>query len=152
MANRHRESARLASEQITLFDSAADPTAIFGVMSAGMFAKLHAGEVNEALRVAQAVIDLIGDDESKGAITGWGLGSPLTVALRYRANCRAALGDSSWRADLQRAVALQRQLGEPAVVVVIRYGYSVAATNRMLMPDAADSGEMLIRGAAYGAL
>ena len=99
MANRHHDSARLASELIALFDSADDPMSIFGVMSAAMFAKLHAGEVIEALRVAQVVIDLVADDGSKGSIPG--LGSPLAVALLYRAQGRASLGDRSWRADLQ---------------------------------------------------
>jgi adenylate cyclase len=136
MANRHHDSARLASEQIALFDSADDPMSIFGVMSAAMFAKLHAGEVIEARRVAQAVIDLVADDGSKGSIPGWGLGSPLAVALCYRAHCRASLGDSSWRTDLKRAVAIQRDLSEAVVVIVITYGYSVAVTNGLLLPDA----------------
>ena len=138
MANRHHDSARLASELIALFDSADDPMSIFGVMSAAMFAKLHAGEVIEALRVAQAVIDLMADDGSKGSIPGWGMGSPLAVALLYRAHCRASLGDRSWRADLKRAIAIQRDLSEAvAVVIVITYGYSVAVTNGLLLPDAA---------------
>jgi adenylate cyclase len=140
MANRHHESARLASEQITLFDSAVDPMSIFGVMSAAMFAKLHAGEVSEALRVAQAVIDLIGDDGSKGNVSG--LGSPLAVALLYRAHARASIGELSWRADLTRAVAIQRDLSEAAaVVIVITYGYTLAVTNGLLLPDAAALGE-----------
>jgi adenylate cyclase len=140
MANRHHESARLASEQITLFDSAVDPMSIFGVMSAAMFAKLHAGEVSEALRVAQAVIDLIGDDGSKGNVSG--LGSPLAVALLYRAHARASIGELSWRADLIRAVAIQRDLSEAAaVVIVITYGYTLAVTNGLLLPDAAALGE-----------
>jgi adenylate cyclase len=136
MANRHHDSARLASEQIALFDSADDPISIFGVMSAAMFAKMHAGEVIEARRVAQAVIDLMADDGSKGSIPGWGLGSPLAVALCYRAHCRASLGDSSWRTDLKRAIAIQRDLSEAVVVIVITYGYSVAVTNGLLLPDA----------------
>jgi adenylate cyclase len=113
---------------------------IFGVMSAAMFAKLHAGEVSEALRVAQAVIDLIGDDGSKGNVSG--LGSPLAVALLYRAHARASIGELSWRADLTRAVAIQRDLSEAAaVVIVITYGYTLAVTNGLLLPDAAALGE-----------
>jgi adenylate cyclase len=136
MANRHQESVRLASEQIALFDSAVDPMSIFGVMSAAMFAKLHAGEVAEALRVAQTVIDLLADDGSKGNISG--LGSPLAVALLYRAHSRASLGERSWRADLKRAIAIQRDLrGPSAVVIVITYGYTVAVTNGLLLPDPA---------------
>ena len=91
MANRHHEAARLASEQIALFDSAVDQMSMFGVMSAAMFAKLHAGEVAEALRVAQSVSNLLADDGSKGNI--WGLGSPLAIALLYRAHARASLGE-----------------------------------------------------------
>jgi hypothetical protein len=137
MANRHHDAARLASEQIALFDSADDPMSMFVMMSAAMFAKLHAGQVTEALRVAQVVIDLVADDGSKGSVPGWGLGSPLAVALLYRAHARAALGDRSWRADLKRAIAIQRDLGEGAVVIVITYGYSLSVTNGLLLPDAA---------------
>jgi adenylate cyclase len=137
MANRHHYAARLASEQIALFDSADDPMSMFGVLSAAMFAKLHAGEVTEALRVTQVVIDLVADDGSKGSIPGWGLGSPLAVALLYRAHARAALGDRSWRADLKRAIAIQRDLGEGALVMVIMYGYSLCVTNGLLLPDTA---------------
>ncbi|WP_459972942.1 ATP-binding protein [Mycobacterium sp. MUNTM1] len=141
MANRHNESARLASELIALFDSVDDPMNLFVVMSAPMFAKLHAGEVGEALRVAQAVTDLLADDASKGNIARWGLGSPLAVALLYRALARACLGDRSWRADLRRAIAIQRELADAAIVIVITYGYSVSITNGLLVPDAASRAE-----------
>ena len=136
MANRHNESVRLASEQIALFDSAVDPMSIFAVMSAAMFAKLHAGEAAEALRVAQRVIDLVADDGSKGNVSG--LGSPLAVALLYRAHARASLGERSWRADFKRAIAIQQDLRGPSgVVIVITYGYTVAVTNGLLLPDPA---------------
>ncbi len=137
MGNRHREAARLASEQIALFDSADDPMSMFVVMSAAMFAKLHAGEVSEALRVAQAVTDLLADDGSKGNIAEWGMGSPLAVALLYRAQARACLGDSSWHADFERAIAIQRELVDATVVIVITYGYSLSVTNGFLLPGAA---------------
>ncbi|MEE6139494.1 adenylate/guanylate cyclase domain-containing protein [Mycobacterium sp. 050128] len=137
MANRHHDAARLASEQIALFDSADDRMSMFGVMSAAMFAKLHAGEAAEALRVAQAVTDLMADDGSTGNLMGWGLGSPLAVALLYRAQARAALGDSSWRADLRRALAIQRDFGERGIVIVVTYGYSLSVTNGLLVADAA---------------
>lgn len=136
MANRHRESVRLASEQIALFDSAVDPMSIFAVMSAAMFAKLHAGEAAEALRIAQRVIDLVAGDGSKGSVSG--LGSPLAVALLYRAHARAALGERSWRADLRRAIAIQQGLRGPSgLVIVITYGYTVGITNGYLLPDSA---------------
>ncbi len=136
MANRHHESVRLASEQIALFDSAVDPMSIFAVMSAAMFAKLHAGQAAEAVRVAQTVIGLLGEDGSRGNISG--LGSPLAVAVLYRACGRASVGERSWRADLKRAIAIQRDLcGPSGVVIVITYGYTVAVTNGWLLPDRA---------------
>lgn len=136
MSNRHHESVRLASEQIAVFDSAADPMDHFAVMSGAMFAKLHGGEAAESLRVAQKVIELVGDDGSKGNVSG--LGSPLAVALLYRAHARAALGDRSWRADFKRAIAIQQDLRGPSgLVIVITYGYTVAVTNGMLLPDPA---------------
>ena len=136
MANRHYEDDRLASEQIALFDSVGDPMSMFAVMSAAMFAKLHAGEVTEAVRVAQAVVDLLAGDATKGNISG--LGSPLAVALLYRAHGLASLGAPSWRADLKHAIATQRDLrGPSAVVIVVTYGYTLAATNGLLLPDPA---------------
>ncbi|WP_283160244.1 adenylate/guanylate cyclase domain-containing protein [Mycobacterium colombiense] len=141
MANRHNESARLASEQIALFDSVDDPMSMFVVMSAPMFAKLHAGEAGESLRVAQTVTDLLADDAVKGNIARWGLGSPLAVALLYRALARACLGDRAWRADLRRAIAIQRELADAAIVIVITYGYSLSVTNGLLVPDAASLAE-----------
>ncbi len=135
MANRHRESARLATEQIALFDSV-DPMSVFAVMSAAMFAKLHAGEVAEALRVAHKVTELLADDGSRGNVSG--LGSPLAVGLLYRAHARAALGDRSWRTDFKRAIAIQQDLRGPSgVVIVVTYGYTIAATNGLLLPDSA---------------
>jgi adenylate cyclase len=136
MANRHSESVQLASEQIALFDSAVDPMSNFAVMSAAMFAKLHAGEAAEALRVAQRVIDLVADDGTKGNVSG--LGSPLAVALLYRAHARGSLGERSWRADFKRAIAIQQDLRGPSgLVIVITYGYTVAVTNDLLLPDPA---------------
>jgi adenylate cyclase len=136
MSNRHHESVRLASEQIAVFDSAVDPMNHFAVMSGAMFAKLHGGEAAEALRVAQKVIELVGDDGSKGNVSG--LGSPLAVALLYRAHARAALGERSWRDDFQRAIAIQQELRGPSgLVIVITYGYTLAVTNGLLLPDAA---------------
>jgi adenylate cyclase len=147
MGNRNKDAARLATEQIALFDTADDPMSVFAVMTAAMFAKLHAGEVTEALRVAQAVIDLVAGDGSKGSISelsevlavahDWGLGSPLAIALLYRAQARAVVGDNSWRADLKRSIAMQRDLGQGPLVIVITYGYSLAVTNGLLLSDAA---------------
>ena len=137
MANRHHDAARLASEQIALFDSADDPMSLHGVMSAAMFAKMHAGEVSEALRVAQVVIDVAADDGSTSNAPG--LGPALGPTLLYRAHGRASLGDRSWRADLERAIAIQRDdLSDPtAAVIVIGYGYIFAVTNGFVLPDAA---------------
>jgi hypothetical protein len=98
---------------------------------------LHAGEVTEALCLAQAVVDLVGDDGSKGNVLEWGLGSPLAVALLYLAQARACIGDRSWRTDLKRAIVIQRDLADAAVVIVITYGYSMSVTNGLLLPDAA---------------
>ena len=86
MANRHYEADRLASEQIALFDSVGDPMSMFAVMSAAMFAKLHAGEVAEAVRVAQAVVDLLAGDATKGNISGWDPRSRLRFSTAHTAS------------------------------------------------------------------
>ena len=51
---------------------------------------LCVGEYAEVLRWSQTVVDLAGGDPAKGA--GFGVGSPLAVALAFRDSARWWLG------------------------------------------------------------
>ena len=75
-----------------------------------------AGEFGELLRWSQTVIDLAGGDPAKGA--GFGVGSPLAVALAFRGFARWWLGRPGWHQDLHHAVAMARH-GDPAILALI---------------------------------
>ena len=78
------------------------------------------------MRWSQTVIDLAGGDPAKGA--GFGMGSPLAVALAYRGVARWWLGRPGWRQDLHDAVAMARRSNHPttfAAVVAWTYGFAM---------------------------
>ena len=105
-AGRSREGSRLASEQMALLESIGDPTLTMGLAFVAFATWFDAGEFGEILRWSQTVIDLAGGDPAKGA--GFGLGSPLAVALAWRGTARWWLGRPGWRQDLHDAVAMAR--------------------------------------------
>ena len=124
-AGRSREGSRLASEQMALLESIGDPTLTMGLAFVAFANWLDAGEFGEALRWSQTVIDLAGGDPAKGA--GFGIGSPLAVALAIRGVARWWLGRPGWRQDLHDAVAMARH-SDPAtfaVIVAWTYGHAI---------------------------
>ena len=106
-AGRSREASRLASEQMALLESIGDPTLTMGLAFVAFANWFDAGEFGEILRWSQTVIDLAGGDPAKGA--GFGVGSPLAVALAFRGSARWWLGRPGWRQDLHDAVAMARR-------------------------------------------
>ena len=105
-AGRSREASRLASEQMALLESIGDPTPTMGLAFGAFCNWFDAGEFGEILRWSQTVIDLAAGDPAKGA--GFGVGSPLAVALAFRGAARWWLGRPGWRQDLHDAVAMAR--------------------------------------------
>ncbi len=91
-AGRSREGSRLASEQMALLESIGDPTLTMGLAFVAFTNWLDAGEFGEVLRWSQTVIDLAGGDPAKGA--GFGIGSPLAIALAYSRHCSVVAGPS----------------------------------------------------------
>ncbi|MGO9152097.1 ATP-binding protein [Mycobacterium sp.] len=134
---RLREASELASEQIRLCASAADPVSMTGVLSAAMFAKLHAGEIGTADQLAQRVIDLLDGDPTKGTIPG--LGSPLAMAHLYRGLAGSCLGRGGWRRDLRRAIAMQRGIdpNPAALVIPMTHGYAFGILTGTISSDEA---------------
>ena len=116
-AGRSREGSRLASEQMALLESIGDPTLTMGLAFVAFANWFDAGEFGEILRWSQTVIDLAGGDPAKGA--GFGIGSPLAVALAWRGIARWWLGRPGWRQDLHDAVAMARD-SDPATLAVCR--------------------------------
>ena len=121
---RLRDASRLASEQIRLSMSSADPVSTTGVLAAAMFAMLHAGEVGATEQLAQRVIDLLEGDATKGTIPG--LGSPLGMAHLYRGLAASCFGRGGWRGDLQRAMGMQRDVDPNPAAVVIPLAHAYA--------------------------
>ncbi len=123
---RSREGSRLASEQMALLESIGDPTLTMALALIGFSNWCDAGEFGEILRWSQTVIDLAAGDPTKGA--GFGVGSPLAVALAFRGIARWWLGRPGWRQDLHDAVAMARRSNHPttlAVVLAWTYGLSI---------------------------
>ncbi len=65
---REREASRLASETMALVESIGKPTLPVDLSLAAISTKLQVGEVAEALRWSQNVIEWAGGDPAKGNI------------------------------------------------------------------------------------
>jgi class 3 adenylate cyclase len=117
---RVREASRLASETMGLAESIGDPTLTVSLGLAAIGAKLLVGEMAEALRWSQTLIELA---PARGNIV---FGSPLAVALAYRGTARCALGRAGWREDFDRALAMARGAGPLSQTTVNTYAYGVA--------------------------
>ncbi len=81
------------------------------------------GEFGEILRWSQTVIDLAEGDPAKGA--GFGVGSPLAIALAFRGVARWWLGRPGWRRDLDDAVAMARNSDPATRALVLTWTYGV---------------------------
>jgi hypothetical protein len=110
------QGSRLASEQMALLESIGDPTLTIGLAFVAFANWFSVGEFGEILRWSQTIIDLAGGDPAKGA--GFGLGSPLAIAVAFRGVARWWLGRPGWRQDLHEAVAMARN-SDPATLGVV---------------------------------
>ena len=125
-AGRSREASRLVSEQMALLESIGDPNPIVGLAFGAFCTWFDAGEFGEILRWSQTVIDLAAGDPTKGA--GFGIGSPLAVALAFRGTAGWWLGRPEWRQDLHDAVAMARRSNDPTTLAGITawtYGFAM---------------------------
>jgi hypothetical protein len=134
-AGRSREGSRLASEQMALLESIGDPTLTMGLAFVAFANWGDAGEFGEVLRWSQTVIDLAAGDPAKGA--GFGLGSPLAVALATRGIARWWLGRPGWRQDLHDAVAMARHSDPATFAVVVAWTYGAMQYGVLRADDAA---------------
>jgi hypothetical protein len=128
-----REASQLASEQMALLESMGDPTPTLGlafIMFANWF---DGGEFGEILRWSQTVVDLAAGDPAKGA--GFGVGSPLAMALTWRSVARWWLDRPGWRQDLQDAVAMVRNSNAVSNIGVLGWGYGLAIYYGVLRAD-----------------
>ena len=102
----HRpEASDLASEQIQLFESIADPTLTVGFSIGALAAKLQAGDIPELLRLADRVVTLADGDATMGNAI---FGCPLALGFAFRGIARWGLGLPGWRDDFDQGLALAR--------------------------------------------
>jgi class 3 adenylate cyclase len=132
-AGHSREGSRLASEQMALLESIGDPTPTVGLAFTGFASWFASGEFHEISRWSQTVIDLAAGDPAKGA--GFGIGSPLAIAVAFRGIARWWLGRPGWRQDLCDAVAMARNSDPATFGVVVTWTYGPAITYGVLCAD-----------------
>jgi len=130
---RSREGARLASEQMALLDSIGDPTLTVGLAFVAFANWFNSGEFGEILRWSQTVIELADGDPVKGA--GFGMGSPLAIALALRGVARWWLGRPGWRQDLHDAVTMARNSDPATLALVLAWTYGLARVYGVLRAD-----------------
>ena len=147
-AGRSREGARLASEQMTLLESIGDPSLTMGLSFVAFCNWFVVGEFGEILSWSQTVVDMAAGDPVKGA--GFGIGSPLAVALAFRGSARWWLGRPGWRQDLHDAVALARHSDPPTLGAVVAWTYGLAMQYGVLRADdaAADASQEAVQNLA----
>ncbi|HWT47796.1 MAG TPA: cyclase, partial [Mycobacterium sp.] len=127
------EGSRLASEQMALLESIGDPTPIMGLAFIAFANWFNVGEFGEISRWSQTVIDLADGDPAKGA--GFGIGSPLAIAVAFRGIARWWLGRPGWRQDLHDAVAMARHSDLTTLGVVVAWTYGLGIAYGVLRAD-----------------
>jgi class 3 adenylate cyclase/RecA/RadA recombinase len=132
-AGRSREGSRLASEQMALLESTGDPALAMGVAAMAFVNWLGAGEFATILRWSQTIVDLAAGDPAKGA--GFGIGSPLAIALAWRGTARWWLDRPGWREDLHDAVAMARRSNPETLAGAVAWTYGFAMQYGVLRAD-----------------
>jgi adenylate cyclase len=118
--NRFREAARMASEQSELLESIGDPTLTVALLFAAIYAKCQAGEMIEALRLADRLIDLADGDTTKGNLI---FGSPLSTAIAMRGHVKMCLGMPGWLDDAATSIAMAAPLDPTSYVFALLWKY-----------------------------
>jgi class 3 adenylate cyclase len=134
-AGRAREGSRLASEQMKLLESIGDPTLTIGLAFVPFASWFASGEFGEIVRWSQTIIDLAAGDPTMGA--GFGLGSPLAIALAFRGVARWWLGRTGWRLDLQDAVAMARNSDPATLGLALTWTYAAIPYGVLRADDSA---------------
>jgi adenylate cyclase len=118
--NRFREAAKVASEQSELLESIGDPTLTVALLFAAIYAKTQAGEMIEALRLSDRLIDLADGDPTKGDLI---FGSPLSTAIAMRGHIKMCLGIRGWLDDAAESIAMAAPLDRTSYVFALLWKY-----------------------------
>jgi class 3 adenylate cyclase len=128
---RVREASRLASEQMALAESIGD-TALMVLSAQAIAIKIQTGEIADALRLSQKIIDVAEGDPATGIAF---VGSPLAVGLAFRSAARGFLGRAGWREDYDRAITMAGAADPMSHGLVIAYTYGFAIPYGLLLAD-----------------
>jgi hypothetical protein len=118
---------------MALLKSIGDPTPVMGVAAMAFVNWLGGVEFGEILRWSQTIVDLAAGDPTKGA--GFGMGSPLAIALAWRGSARWWLGRRGWRQDLHDSVAMARRSNPEAHSGAVAWTYGFAMQYGVLLTD-----------------
>ncbi len=127
------QGSSLASEQMALLESIGDPNLTIGLAFIAFANWFNTGEFGEISRWSQTIIDLAEGDPAKGA--GFGMGSPLAIAVAFRGIARWWQGRPGWRQDLHAAVTMARNNDPATLGVVIPWTYGLALRYGVLRAD-----------------
>jgi adenylate cyclase len=139
---RYQEGSQLASECVDLIEAIGEPELTVGLLYGPSYTKYLAGEVLEALRLTQRVIDLAAGDLTMGNLV---LGSPLALMTSGRGVAKCALGISGWIDDLDNGIAMVRSF-DPTTRVIAAWFKYWTMPNGAILPDPAalsDTAEVL---------
>jgi class 3 adenylate cyclase len=134
-AGRAHEGSRLASEQMALLESIGDPTLTIGLAFVAFANWFASGKFGEIVRWSQTIIDLAAGNPTKGA--GFGLGSPLAIAVAFRGVAQWWLGRPGWRQDLHDAVAMARNSDPETLGIVLTWTYAAMPYGVLRADDSA---------------
>ncbi|HYY00515.1 MAG TPA: adenylate/guanylate cyclase domain-containing protein [Mycobacterium sp.] len=126
-------ASQLASDHSRQLDELNDPTLTAGLLYGAIYAKAQTGEVTEARRLAQRVIDLADADPRAGNSV---IGSPLALAITMRGVTGIALGHSGWKDDILAGVAMARTVDPITLGMCVVFGYGFAISSGALVADA----------------
>ncbi|WP_343232108.1 hypothetical protein [Mycolicibacterium sp. CBMA 361] len=126
------DAALLVSEQMTLLDSVGDPNSTMGLAFVALATWFEVGAFDQILRWSQTVIELAAGEPDKG--TGFGISSPLAVALAFRGLARWWSGRPGWRRDLDDAVAMAIDSDQVTHVLVLAWAYGLPIAYGVLRP------------------
>ena len=131
--NRFREAAGVASDQSELLESIGDPTLTVALLFAAIYAKCQAGEMVEALRLSDRLIDLADGDPTKGNLI---FGSPLSTAIAMRGHVKMCLGIRGWLDDAGVSIAMAAPLDPTSYVFALLWKYVASIPFGALPADA----------------
>jgi class 3 adenylate cyclase/RecA/RadA recombinase len=132
-AGRTREGSLLATEQMALLASIDDPALTIGLAFMAFANWFASGDFGEIARLSQTAVDLADGDPTMGA--GFGMGSPLAIAMVFRGVATWWLGGPGWRQDLDEAMSMARRSDPATLSIVVTWTYGLGIQYGVLRAD-----------------